>query len=84
MDKSWIPFGGGARKCMGYSFALLEIKAILATLARGYDWSLDVHEELLPTSALPTPGNGMPMKCWRLAEPLQPWPREQGESRSCM
>ena len=26
LDKSWIPFGGGARKCMGYNFAILEIK----------------------------------------------------------
>ncbi len=26
LDKSWIPFGGGARKCMGYNFAIMEIK----------------------------------------------------------
>ena len=26
LDKSWIPFGGGVRKCMGYNFAILEIK----------------------------------------------------------
>lgn len=26
LDKSFIPFGGGARKCMGYNFAILEIK----------------------------------------------------------
>ena len=26
LDKYWIPFGGGARKCMGYNFAILEIK----------------------------------------------------------
>ena len=56
---------------MGYNFALLEIKAILATLARGYDWSLDLEEGFSPTSALPTLGNGMPMKCWKLAEPMQ-------------
>ena len=56
---------------MGYNFALLEIKAILATLARGYDWSLDLGEGFSTTSALPTLGNGMPMKCWKLAEPMQ-------------
>lgn len=26
LDKSFIPFGGGARKCMGYNFAFMEIK----------------------------------------------------------
>ena len=26
LDKSFIPFGGGARKCMGYNFAMMEIK----------------------------------------------------------
>ena len=26
LDKSWIPFGGVARKCMGYNFAIMEIK----------------------------------------------------------
>lgn len=28
LDKSFIPFGGGARKCMGYNFAFMEIKVI--------------------------------------------------------
>ena len=27
---SWIPFGGGIRRCIGASFALLEMKLILA------------------------------------------------------
>ena len=29
---SWIPFGGGIRRCIGASFALLEMKLILATV----------------------------------------------------
>jgi cytochrome P450 family 135 len=29
---SWIPFGGGIRRCIGASFALLEMKLILATI----------------------------------------------------
>ena len=29
---SWIPFGGGIRRCIGASFALLEMKVILRTV----------------------------------------------------
>jgi cytochrome P450 family 135 len=29
---SWIPFGGGIRRCIGASFALLEMKVILRTM----------------------------------------------------
>lgn len=72
LDKSWIPFGGGARKCMGYNFAIMEIKVILSVLARKYDWSVDVHETFIQTSPLPAVTNGMPMKCWTKAKPLQP------------
>jgi cytochrome P450 len=31
---SWIPFGGGIRRCIGASFALLEMKLILRTVLR--------------------------------------------------
>jgi len=31
---SWIPFGGGIRRCIGASFALLEMKLILRTALR--------------------------------------------------
>jgi cytochrome P450 len=30
----WIPFGGGVRRCLGASFALFEMKAVLATILR--------------------------------------------------
>jgi cytochrome P450 len=32
---TWIPFGGGVRRCLGASFALFEMKTVLAAVVRG-------------------------------------------------
>jgi cytochrome P450 len=31
---TWIPFGGGVRRCVGASFALFEMRTVLQSLAR--------------------------------------------------
>ncbi len=36
----WLPFGGGARRCIGMAFALLEMKVVLATLFQRAELSL--------------------------------------------
>ncbi|MFA4928946.1 MAG: cytochrome P450 [Patulibacter sp.] len=34
---TWIPFGGGVRRCLGASFALFEMKTILGEIVRSMD-----------------------------------------------
>jgi len=34
---SWIPFGGGRRRCIGLAFAMLELKIVLRALLRARD-----------------------------------------------
>jgi cytochrome P450 len=34
---SWIPFGGGRRRCLGASFAMLEMKVVIASLLRAFE-----------------------------------------------
>lgn len=32
---TWIPFGGGIRRCIGFSFAMTELEVVLRAVARG-------------------------------------------------
>jgi cytochrome P450 len=34
---TWIPFGGGVRRCLGASFAIFEMKTVLRALAAGIE-----------------------------------------------
>jgi cytochrome P450 family 135 len=34
---TWIPFGGGVRRCLGAAFALMDRRVVLAELARALD-----------------------------------------------
>ena len=39
---TWIPFGGGPRRCLGAAFSLMEIRIVLSTMLR--------HARLVPTN----------------------------------
>ena len=45
---SWIPFGGGIRRCIGASFALLEMKLILRTVLGELEPTLPTRRALAP------------------------------------
>lgn len=45
----YLPFGGGARRCIGYAFALFEMKVALATILSRYELELADNREVKPT-----------------------------------
>jgi cytochrome P450 len=66
---TWIPFGGGVRRCLGASFAMLEMKTVLKVVSE--------HLLLKPVNASPeaigrraitlVPKNGCEVVCERVA-----------------
>jgi cytochrome P450 family 135 len=50
---TWIPFGGGVRRCLGASFAQLEMRIVLQALARRFELSAaDPRPELMVRRAI--------------------------------
>jgi cytochrome P450 len=53
----YLPFGGGSRRCLGASFALYEMKLVLATVLRAHPLSLidpgEIRSALRNTTASP-------------------------------
>ncbi|KAI8147891.1 cytochrome P450 [Fennellomyces sp. T-0311] len=51
----WVPFGSGARQCIGMNYALDEQRVLLSMLLRKYTWSLpedSIHKDKLKSSGL--------------------------------
>jgi cytochrome P450 len=64
---AWMPFGGGAHKCIGLHFADLQVKAVLHQVLLNYRWSVpDDYEMPVDTSSLPVPADGLPVKLEKL------------------
>jgi cytochrome P450 len=63
----FMPFGFGARTCIGASFAMMEGTAILATLVRHCDFEWDGAHRPEPLSRVTLrPKGGMPLMVWPL------------------
>ena len=66
----YMPFGFGARTCIGASFAMMEAVAILATLVRRADFEWDGRHAPEPLSRVTLrPRGGMPLRVWPIEEP---------------
>ncbi len=64
---AWIPFGGGAHKCLGLKFAELQVKLVLFHLLQKYEISVDPDYEM-PYAPAPIgkPSDQLPLKLTRL------------------
>jgi len=63
----WIPFGGGAHKCLGLHFGEMEVKAILHQMLLRFRWRLP--EDYLMRqdfTSLPIPRDRLPLRLERL------------------
>jgi cytochrome P450 len=60
---AWVPFGGGAHKCIGMYFGTQEVKTIVHHLLRSYRWSTPPGYEVpWDLVALPMPADGLPLQ----------------------
>jgi cytochrome P450 len=65
---AYLPFGAGARVCIGNSFALMEGQLLLATLAQRVTFALDTAEPIEPEPLVTLrPKGGVPVRVSRLA-----------------
>jgi cytochrome P450 len=60
---AFVPFGGGARRCIGFAFATLELEVMLAQLVRRVDLELVSATPPRPTGiASVSPAGGVPVR----------------------
>ena len=63
---AYLPFGVGARTCIGSSFALQEATIVLAVLLRHFDMRLLANTDVWPLQRITVrPANGLPMELTR-------------------
>jgi cytochrome P450 len=69
---AWLPFGGGAHKCIGMHFGTLEVKAILHRMLLTHTWTVpEGYEAVWDNTSLPVPADGLPITLERRV-PMSP------------
>lgn len=64
----WVPFGGGAHKCIGLHFGGMEVKAILHQILLNFKWSVPEDYVMQQDfTSLPIPKDRLPVKLERLS-----------------
>ncbi len=64
----WVPFGGGAHKCIGLHFGQMEVKAILHQLLLRFKWSVPADYVMQQDfTSLPIPKDRLPVMLERLS-----------------
>lgn len=58
---SFVPFGGGYRKCIGFALATLELQVLAVRLAQRVEWRLTDPAPRPRGLATFAPGNGVPI-----------------------
>jgi cytochrome P450 len=71
---SWLPFGGGIRRCLGASFALYELKMVIPTILRNVTLSAvgDQPEPIRRRAITFVPARDAMVRVERFREPVAP------------
>jgi cytochrome P450 len=63
----WVPFGGGAHKCIGMHFGQMEIKSILHRMLLKFRWGVPARYEMQQDfTSLPIPKDRLPVRLERI------------------
>lgn len=76
---AFMPWGQGPHICLGMGLASAEIRVILASLARDFEWAPVDPEAGVAWRAPLQPGHGVPVQVWRRGEPRPPAPPVEGK-----
>ena len=77
---TWIPFGGGVRRCIGAGFSLMEGVAVLREVLTAYDVTAVGDDEPKVRNITSVPRRGARIRVTRVA---RGFPRLTGERRTC-